>query len=119
MYVNGEEKFSGSGTTYPGGVDLGKKLSTHSTNKFYIGFSYEANRDFKGNMCEVRIWNVIRTQEEIASSMYEVEPDTPGLVAYWKMDESSGNTIKDYTGNGLDGKVKNIPLKWISVELPE
>jgi hypothetical protein len=117
LYVNGKLEFEGSGSTYPAGVDLGKKLSSHTTDKFYIGRSYDDARDFKGNMCEVRIWNVIRTQEEIADSMYEVEPDTPGLIAYWKMDEGSGNTIKDYSGNGLDGKAKN-PLAWISVELP-
>ncbi|MDR1681447.1 MAG: DUF1735 and LamG domain-containing protein [Prevotellaceae bacterium] len=118
LYVNGALEETRTGSTYPTGVNLGKKLVNHTTNKFYIGFSYEDTRDFKGNMSEVRIWNVIRTEEEIASSMYEVEPDTPGLVAYWKMDEGSGNTIKDYTGNGLNGIAKN-QLKWISVELPE
>jgi hypothetical protein len=118
MYVNGEEKFSGNGSTYTGGIDLGRKLVAHTTNKFYIGYSYESTRDFKGSMSEVRIWNVIRTQEEITSSMYEVEPDTPGLIAYWKMDEGSGRTVKDYSGHGLDG-VANDNLKWISVALPE
>ena len=31
-----------------------------------------------------------------------VEPKSNGLVAYWKMNQASGTTILDVTGNGYD-----------------
>jgi hypothetical protein len=48
---------------------------------------------------EVRLWNVIRTQDQIQENMYRVNPQTPGLMGYWKMDDGAGNTVRDYTGN--------------------
>jgi hypothetical protein len=116
-YLDGKLKFTGtrSSTSYGGVVNLGAKLS--GGNKFYVGRSYDDARDFIGEMCEVRVWNTVRTQEEIAAHIYDVAPDTEGLICYWKMDEGVGRTIKDYSEHGLDGIAKNA-LKWISVELP-
>jgi len=119
FYLDGVEiSRTTSAPSFTGGViNLGSKLSESSNNNFYLGYSYDTSRDFVGDMSEVRVWNVIRTPEEIAGSMYEVDPETDGLVAYWKMDEGSGRSIKDYSGNGLNGTAKN-ELTWISVELP-
>lgn len=119
FYLDGVEiSRTTSAPSFSGGVvNLGSKLSDFSGNKFYVGYSYDTSRDFVGDMSEVRVWNVVRTPEEIAENMYEVDPETPGLVAYWKMDEGSGRSIKDYSGNGLNGTAKN-DLTWISVELP-
>lgn len=47
---------------------------------------------------ELRIWNVIRTQEQIQECMYAVNPKSQGLLGYWKMNDGSGNTVKDYAG---------------------
>ena len=60
----------------------------------------------------------MRTQEEIASHVYEVDPASEGLVAYWKFDEGTGDTIRDQTGNGNNGTADS-PLKWTEVSLPE
>lgn len=35
--------------------------------------------------------------------MYDVDPQTTGLKAYWKFNEGKGDT-KDYTENGNDAK---------------
>ena len=55
---------------------------------FKIGHSYgepeNMTRQLNGEICEVRIWNVIRSQEEIYRNMYDVDPQTTGLKAYWK-----------------------------------
>lgn len=87
---------------------------------FYIGFSYEAGREWDGEISEVRIWNVARTEEEVTSInyMYEVDPTSVGLVAYWKFDEGEGSSIHDYTENGNDGRA-NTDVKWTYVSLPE
>ena len=62
---------------------------------FKIGHSYgepeNMTRQLNGEICEVRIWNVIRSQEEIYKNMYDVDPQTTGLKAYWKFNEGKGD----------------------------
>lgn len=82
----------------------------------HVGFSYEDNRWFDGEVCEMRVWNKQRTAKEIAENMYELDPDTEGLVAYWKFNEGAGNLIKDHSGNGNDITAEN-DLKWTSVSI--
>lgn len=53
-----------------------------------------------GALSEARIWNVARTQAEIANNMYAVNPESEGLISYWKMNEGEGTLIHDYTKNG-------------------
>lgn len=49
---------------------------------------------FKGEIDGVRIWNVVRTQSEIAQDMSrEISGDEPGLVAYYKFDEPIGSVV--------------------------
>lgn len=50
--------------------------------------------------------------------MYFVDPMTPGLLAYWKFNEGSGNQIMDATGNGTNLTGSGTP-EWVNVELPE
>lgn len=117
LYINGELAAEKGGLQYTGPASFGKPAGWQK-NQFYIGFSYEPGRELDGEMSELRIWNVVRTQEQIAANPYEVEPDAPGLVAYWKFNEGSGLKITDHTGNGNDGEAKN-PIKWTPVSLPE
>lgn len=58
-----------------------------------------------GALSEARIWNVTRSQAEIANNMYAVNPQSEGLISYWKMNDGSGNIIHDYTDNGRDMKL--------------
>jgi hypothetical protein len=57
---------------------------------------------FTGNLRDVRIWNVARTEDEIRDNLFDLS-DTSGLVAPWKLDEGSGQVAEDDSGNGLDG----------------
>ena len=84
----------------------------------YVGYSYDSSRYLPGEISELRIWNVQRTADQIATSMYTVDPTTEGLIAYWKFNEGTGNSIHDYTehGNDLSG---NGTVEWVNVELPE
>ena len=38
-------------------------------------------------------------------------------MAYWRFNEGSGNTVKDYSGNGRD-ITANAALTWIEAERP-
>ena len=72
-----------------------------------------------GDITEVRVWNVARSEQEIWENMYDVDPQTPGLIGYWKFDEGEGNVIRDWTGNGNDG-VAEFDLEWPSgIEVPQ
>ena len=91
---------------------------------FKIGHSYgepeDYTRQLDGNICEVRVWNVARTQEEIYKNMYDVDPHTPGLCAYWKFDEGEGDKVIDRTGNGNDAVAHKSPLVWPDgIEVPK
>ena len=52
---------------------------------------------------EVRLWSVARSASQLANNMNSVDPKSEGLVGYWKMDEGSGYTFNDATGNGHTG----------------
>lgn len=103
----------------------GSASSLSLINGFYIGKSWNDNRPLKGEICETRIWNVVRTQEQLNASKYEVASDSEGLVAYWKFDEGVGNVINDYSGNGSNLTLvpkengSTSPIKWTAVELGE
>lgn len=109
IYVNGKKMLED--TKNLGTIDL-------TSGEFYLGRSYEDSRYLAGNMSEVRIWNVVRSQEEIAANPYYVDPHSEGLVAYWKLDDMSTNEVKDYTDNGNNGTSKT-ELSWTNVSLPE
>ena len=83
---------------------------------FKIGHSYGEPTDFSrqldGEICEVRVWNVMRTQQEIFDNMYNVDPATTGLCAYWKFNEGHGDIAEDYTGHGNDAHVHISPAVW-------
>lgn len=44
-------------------------------------------------MQEMRVWNVCRTQQQVANNAYTVSPKSEGLIMYWKMNEGEGNTL--------------------------
>lgn len=97
-------------------ISLGDKLPDDEFGNggdfnFYFGRSYgeshDISRQFDGEICEARIWNVARTQEQIYQNMYEISNPTtePALCAYWKFDEGTGTVVADRTGHGNDAKV--------------
>ncbi len=108
-YVNGELIASGS-------------ISTGSTvnldGNCFIGYAWDDTRWLPGCISELRVWNVQRTAAEIANNMYEVQPETPGLVAYWKFNEGNGSSINDYSGYGTTITALNGTPTWVPVELP-
>ncbi|MCH7573896.1 MAG: tandem-95 repeat protein [Candidatus Marinimicrobia bacterium] len=63
---------------------------------------------FKGGFDELRIWNVASTGAQVQANMTTpVAADASGLVAYWRMDESSGATAYDATTAGNHGTLVN------------
>ena len=121
VYFNGIKKGDTHVSGYKGPVNWNTASGDikDGPRGFYVGYSYDANRPFQGCMSELRVWNRILTQDELMAPyhFYSVEPDSQGLVAYWKMDDGAGKTIKDYA-NGYDLTCNKAP-EWVPVSLPE
>lgn len=92
--------------------------SLNFSSSCYIGRAWDDSRWLPGDISEVRIWNVQRTAEQIAINPYEVDPASPGLIAYWKFNEGAGSVVADQTGNGNDITAKGNPT-WVNVEIPK
>jgi len=120
VYINGKEKLSGYKNLR--NVNIGKAHTNEDdgTRCFWIGYSYSHDRYLDGYVSETRIWNKVLTAEDLNSNshFYTVDPNSEGLVAYWKFDEGAGTTIKDYSQYGNDLTVDSVP-QWKSVSLPE
>lgn len=74
---------------------------------------------FNGSMDELRLWNVAKSQAEIQASMKTgVAHNSAGLVAYYKFNEASGNSIIDATGNDNHGVLMNGASRQTALTVP-
>jgi hypothetical protein len=70
--------------------------STVNTESLFLGASLD------GNVDELRIWNTVRTQDQIRENMHlTLSGSEAGLVAYYQLNETTGSVI-DAIG-GLNG----------------
>ncbi|MFM1943956.1 MAG: hypothetical protein RI897_2938 [Verrucomicrobiota bacterium] len=94
---------------------------------FYLGAGYQSN--FRGDLDEVRVWNVARSQAEIRSTLRaRLTGEEPGLVAYWDFEENAGLVLGDRSTNSLNGSISSsLAGRWVpsvapftgAVEVPE
>lgn len=57
-----------------------------------------------GAIDEVRWWNIVRSGQDISADYMQVlSGNEPGLVGYWRFEESSGQDLLDSSGNGNNG----------------
>ena len=104
-----------------GAINWGIPHSDESNGKprcFWIGYSYNNERWLDADIAEVRIWNRVLSEEEINAKdhAYEVDPNSEGLVAYWKLNDGLV-VIKDYSVNGINASPSST-LTWVDVALP-
>ena len=93
LYVNG---------TLDNSMDLPGKVVYLSDHAQF------GNQDYlKANVMvsELRLWTKARSKSEIANNMYSCDPTSPGLEAYWKLNEGEGQEFKDATGHGKPATV--------------
>jgi len=94
--------------TASGGIAIGRAIADD-----------QEVRNWVGKIDEVRLWKVARTADQIlANKDSEVCPESnTDLVAYFKMNEGSGTSVKDETGkyNGVlaSGKVDDGIPSWV------
>ncbi|GAA4031654.1 hypothetical protein GCM10022409_14860 [Hymenobacter glaciei] len=114
------------GTTrriYLDGVQLnadtpGSSHAVPNANNLRIG-STNYGEYFPGSIDEVRVWNVARTTAQLNTTKGIGLPGgTAGLVAYYRLNEGSGLTTADATGNaGSLGTLTNGPT-WTTDAAP-
>jgi len=62
-----------------------------------------SGRSFGGYIDEIRIWNHVRSESEIATDMGTAPTGAEsGLVVYWSMEDGTDQLLTDQTGNGWD-----------------
>lgn len=90
---------------------------TASEKPLYMGGDPDATQPFSGLLGEVRIWNKVRSPSEIENDLHRrLGGSEPGLLAYWRFDETSEDTVQDQTKNGnsgvLGGGVETSRPQW-------
>lgn len=70
----------------------------------------QAPNFYDGKIDDVRIWNVARSGLDIRTGMVDVvAPNTPGLLSYFKFNETSGTTVINESNNLANGSFVNTP----------
>ncbi len=121
VYLNGEPKIV---------QNLGVFALSANAN-VNIGYRDDGNNYFfNGGICEVRLWNVVRSNEQILQTM-NVQLSEPylqnadsGLVAYWKLDmiEDLGvggdgaDDVRDYSYKQNHGDTYGVPAILTNVQ---
>lgn len=94
LYLDGVQKATNASYTVAAGAA-----------SFKMGAQTDNLSLMKGEMDELRVWNLARTAGEIKSGLYgNVATGTAGLVAYYKMNDASGTIVTNSTATaGLNG----------------
>jgi len=97
MYVNGVLEAEVPSTTLPGDTTI---------TPLWVGRTSDAPVDegagefFGGHIDELRIWNAAQSADDIRDNLNrKLIGDEPGLVAYYRMDEGTGQTMADSSPN--------------------
>ncbi|MEM9849091.1 MAG: LamG-like jellyroll fold domain-containing protein, partial [Bacteroidota bacterium] len=110
LYIDGVLEGSNSGT-----------IGDFGSNVYDVVLGYNnpnSPRYYNGQMDEVRLWNIERTQTEIQNNKdMELTGSETGLVAYYDFNQgipdannTSETTLLDRTTNGNDGTLTNFSL---------
>ena len=118
IYDNGSMRFYFNGTEYTTNQNEGNHSSS---GMFTIGGnqSHSPHNYYRGQIDEVAVWNEALSANEVsalynsgtgldASSNSGDYTSSSNLVGYFKMNEGSGTTIYDSSGNGSSGTLDNM-----------
>lgn len=98
---------SGDMTCYVNGVNTVSEDISGSTGDITSSYTWKLGQDgtgtyggqIQGSLDEVRVWNVIRTENEIRTEMCQkLSGNEAGLLAYYNFDGGSGTSVTDLTG---------------------
>lgn len=91
LFVDGKKAAELTGST-------AMKLGMISFGQTWGG--YHSRQYFNGRIAECRIWNRSLTPAEIAQNLCGADPNAPGLLGYWKLDEDTGSLFHNSSSAG-------------------
>lgn len=100
LYIDGAKVASGTKT----------KSDVSEQTFIIIGKSQNGRpKNFNGQIREVRLWTIERSQSEIQEGMYQnyLAPQE-GLLCSLPLNEVSGREVNDYSGNGHNGQIVGV-----------
>lgn len=112
LYLNGNLETS---------VSIGNRVLRNSDNRLRIGSGNLVSEFFRGDIDEVRVWNIALSQTDIMNTMSCEAQTQPELVAYYKLNQgfdaisnTSETTATDSSGNGNNGTLTNFALMGVT-----
>ena len=84
-------------------------VSNQGVNGFNIGSNTSGTGFMTGSVDEVRVYTRALSGNDV-SQLYNW---APGPVGYWKLDDKTGTTTIDSSGNGINGTLNDGPV-WIN-----
>ncbi|MFZ2898274.1 MAG: LamG-like jellyroll fold domain-containing protein, partial [Saprospiraceae bacterium] len=110
LYLDGVLQGTSAGTV----PDLG------GAPELNIGRNHNLDWYFNGQLDEIRIWNTARPATAIACGKDQLaNPNDPGLIAYYRMDEGAGSALNDISPNSHTGTLQNMEASdWVSSPQP-
>ena len=127
VYDNGSMKFYLNGVQYTSSTSEG---SHSSSGTFTIGANQNGGGNFyKGLIDDVALWNEALTAAEI-TALYNAGSglnaavnsgnytSSSNLLGYWRMNEGTGSTLTDGSGNSNSGTLVNMDINDWVLNLP-
>ncbi|NQT33998.1 LamG domain-containing protein, partial [bacterium] len=118
VYFNGEEVDNGN--LPDGAFSIANNGLVLGQDQDVVGGNFDPNQALRGSLDEMRIWNFIRSEEEINATMNcLISNNMEGLVAYYRFDEAEGQVLHDLTDNGYNGRLgsgggeDNADPRWV------
>ncbi len=106
MFINGIEQ------TLDQILPASGNISDNSNYDLIIGNNYSRSYTFDGVIDEVRLWNIVRSGQEIEDNRNRyLSGAEEGLVGYWQMNEAYGETIIDLSDYSNDGMA--VETVWV------
>ncbi len=91
MYIDGMEQVVEYSTTAPSGL-----ITDNAANALHIGAGFSNSNIFQGVIDEVRIWNSVRSLEDLTQFMNQIIPvPHPDMKAYYQFNDAWGNIAQD------------------------
>jgi len=100
VYVDGAAEYTGT-------HQQGSPIASGGTLVFgqeqdNVGGGFDANQNFEGTISDVRVFDEVRTPQQIADNANSDLSDPgaePGLVSYYNFNSVNGNEVADLAGN--------------------